>query len=1021
MAGDPYSAYGGSVITQTQAPASTAPVTSTQPASADPYASYGGQSSQPSADPYASYGGSVGTPQQTPATPQALKPSVWQRIKGVWDDLSTTPTPVLAARLLGPKAAAAADVIGTGLIPGAPLQSVFSHMAESQNPVTRDVGSVYSKVGDFEQGIVRSSESPIGLLSMASGTEPVQAALPTAAKVVGTATNAAFATRGVVNLSTPKQKNESDAQYAIRLGSGAAQVFIPALGMAAHLTDSNAAADAVRSQIGTPTEAEVAANAQQGRATVVDDHAATTPVISKPDILSAAVQKTLHVEGALRDAGIDPSQIRNADDAAQVLEQARNVVSSQLDPRVGATIGFSAQRQLAESLNMDVDTLLSRQSGTAFNAESAIASRAVLQASQQNLLDAAKAAANGGADEMDTALQALAQHVLIQDQVKGVASEAGRALGSFRNQQLPETRVANALSNLSNMRPSAQQKVVSLLSKLDLTDERAVNEFTQEITPSTTADKAFELYRNALLSSPKTLIVKGTSEALLLAMETASKATSGAISQLGAKIRGTQPQQYASEAMYFAKGAWDALKDFPAVLSGKLNLADMPEFERSGTRAIKGSIGDIVRVPQTVLNRETNLVWLMNYRGQLNSMAARQALSEGLQGDELAARQAYLAANPSDDMANAASRQALYGTFQRQLGKAGRATQNLINSVPGGRWLAPFFKTPANIVRTSLDYTPIALAKSAIHGDVEGAGRALLGSGIAAAIAWGTMTGKISGGLALDYRKREAQEDAGQVPYAVKVGNSWLSLHKAEPLGMILGLTSDATLALMQHGDTPSTQSRAQEAVRYIVRNLSDLPFLQTLSNFGESLSSDDPLGSAERFLRFQTGSFVPAIVRNAALINDRTYRRPQTIAQGVEQNVPGLTHNVPAVMGTDAQPVQRPESELGGINPFPISTPKDDPAANEIARLGEASIQPVKTITIDGQKVQLTPEESQALQQQDEQTFYDWMSQVVREPEYQQLDDAQKTKMAGAVRQLIGKTRAARLATLRESQNEQQ
>jgi len=299
---------------------------------------------------------------------------------------------------------------------------------------------------------------------------------------------------------------------------------------------------------------------------------------------------------------------------------------------------------------------------------------------------------------------------------------------------------------------------------------------------------------------------------------------------------------------------------------------------------------------------------------------------------------------------------------------------------------------------------------------VEGAGRALLGSGIAAAIAWGTATGKISGGLALDYRKREAQEDAGQSPYSVRVGDSWLSLHKAEPLGMILGLTSDATLALMQHGDTPSADSQVHQAVRYIVRNLSDLPFLQTLSNFGESLSSDDPLGSAQRFLRFQAGSFVPAFVRNAALINDRTYRRPETIAQGIEQNVPGLTQNVPPVMGTDAEPVQRPESELGGINPFPLSTPKNDQAADEIARLGEAAIQPVKTLTISGQRVQLTPDESRTLAQQDEAAFYNYMSQVVREPEYQQLNDAQKTKMTQAVRTLIAKTRAERLAALRES-----
>lgn len=1023
MAGDPYSAYGGSV-TETQPPATNAQPSAPTP---DPYAAYGGQSSQPNADPYASYGGSVGAPQQTPAAQQPPKPSVWQKIRDVWDTATSVPTPVLVARLFGPKAAAAADVVATGILPGAPLQNIFSHMAESQNPVAHDVGAVYSKAGDVETGLVKSGESPVGILTGLTGAEPIAGALPKTARALATAEDIGFAGEGISSAATPKQKNETDWQYAQRLGAAGAQVLLPMVGIAARFTESNAAAEALRAKIGSPTSDQIDAGVKTGKAVIVGTQASTVPVVSKEDVLNSAITKTLQVESALKNAGIDPSTIRTANDVSKMLDDARSLVASQLDPRVTATIGFSAQKQLAESLDMSTDELLQRQSGTAFNAEQAIASRAILQSSQQNLLDAAKAAANGGKPEMDTAMRALAQHVLIRDQVSGVASEAGRALGSFRNDQLPDSRATIALTKAFNtMNPAAKQKAIQMLAKLDTSDERAVNRFVAEISPSTPADKIYELYVNSLLSSPHVVLVKATSEAMTMALETMRQGVAGAMSHFGDIIRQRDPSRFASESFWFARGAWESLADAPKILSGKLDVADSPEFESAGKRAIKGSLGAVVRIPGTILNRQTNLVYWMNRQGMLNALAARRAYSEGLSGDDLNARIAYLSKNPTSQMSQVAHDFALRGTFQQELGRFGKSIQNVTNNanvgvgnykIPLGRLLVPFMRTPINIVKTGLAYSPLGLAKSAFTGDVDAAARGLIGSSIAGAIAYGTLTGHITGGGPLNYQKREAQEDTGWQPYSLHIGDTYISLHKAEPIGLVLGLTADATTALANQGVTPSNQSAAHEAVKYIARNIDDLPFLETISNLSESLDSTDPLSSAQRFLRFEAGSAVPSVIRNAALIADPTYRRAQSIPQGIEANTPGLTENVPAVTGTDAQPVTRPESGLGGINPFPVTTAKGDAATDEIARLGEASIQPVKTITIDGQRVQLTPDESQALQLQDEKQFYDWMAAVVREPEYQELTDAAKVKMTDAVRREVAKTRAARLAAMRNQQ----
>src|SRR5207302_4893499 len=111
---------------------------------------------------------------------------------------------------------------------------------------------------------------------------------------------------------------------------------------------------------------------------------------------------------------------------------------------------------------------------------------------------------------------------------------------------------------------------------------------------------------------------------------------------------------------WFAKGAIEALQHSRAVLSGEFDLADAPGFEPSHQQAIKGKVGDVVRFPSTVLSRQTNLMYVLNFHGELNAQAARVAIGEGLSGPELAARQEYLAANPSAEMTDSAHDTALH-------------------------------------------------------------------------------------------------------------------------------------------------------------------------------------------------------------------------------------------------------------------------------------------------------------------------------------------------------------------------
>ena len=740
--------------------------------------------------------------------------------------------------------------------------------------------------------------------------------------------------------------------------------------------------------------------------TVSDDH---TPVVSRNEILAQRVQTMVNNSAELAKIGVDPSQINTPADVTTLLNRVADHVGSNLDDRAKSVLTFDMQKQLAKELNMSVEDLLGAKSGQAFNAEQAVAARALLHESQNRVIDLAKRA---GSDPsyMEGLTRSLAQHTAILEVVKGTtAKEAGRALGSFRiaEEDLPHTRITDALSKLT---PEAQAKAAQLLAKIDTTDKAAVNQFIQEIKPSTPPDKLFELYRNALLSGPATVIKKGASEATMLALETTKKLVASGLSK----------DRFAAESYWFAKGATQALRHAKAILTGSFQLEDAPGFEETGARAWKGTLGKVIRMPSTILSKQTNLMYAMNYFGELNAQAARAAIREGLTGEELAARQEWLAHNPNEAMQHAAHEVALHNTFQQDLGKFGASVSRTVKAAPGhvGEYLFPFTKTPVNLVKASAEFSPYGLFKGIARGDVNQQAAGLVGSAIALAVAYAALNGHITGGGPVAWQKQQTLESTGWQPYSIKIGNKYYSYHRLEPLGLTFGLVADAIHGAKTGDDPEVTQSKADTAVAHIMRNASSLPFLYEMSALLQAI--DDPSGRrVDNFVDRQIASFIPTGVADIAAATDRTVRHPSNLAETIESRIPRLTSRVPASIDISGKPLQRPSSALGGANPFPWTTDKSDPVVNELARLGFPNEQPPKTVKRPGTSKKvlpwaLTPNESQQIQVEDARQLYAWLQKRVTALDWQGKSDDTKRALIQEERQRIVGTRYARVARMR-------
>ena len=260
------------------------------------------------------------------------------------------------------------------------------------------------------------------------------------------------------------------------------------------------------------------------------------PAVSTDQVLAQRIQQIVNNSGEMQRLGVDPAQIKTPEDIDGMLTRLTDNIRFNADPRL-ATITFESQKQLAADLGMSVEDLLARKSGTAFNAEQAIASRALLQSSSDRVISLAAQADNPASLKDFT--DALAQHQAVMDSVQGATAEAGRALGSFRIKQLPQTKITNALAGLSE---SAQAEAAKLLSKLDVNDQRAVNDFVSKIKPATTGDKVFEYYRNALLSSPHIVAVKAASEASMMALEATKKVVAAGVNKLAGSPKSVTPR-----------------------------------------------------------------------------------------------------------------------------------------------------------------------------------------------------------------------------------------------------------------------------------------------------------------------------------------------------------------------------------------------------------------------------------------------------------------------------------------------
>lgn len=726
---------------------------------------------------------------------------------------------------------------------------------------------------------------------------------------------------------------------------------------------------------------------------------------------------------------INLERINASDDVKRMIDQTAKTFEEQITAARRGVIPHAETQRMADQLGMTADELLQRPVGAAFNDAQGLAVRRINAASAANVVDEAAKFARGEISR-DQFKAAWARHAMIQAQESGIATEAGRALSARRIFVSPEEFKARTLKEIADRLPGGDltDLIADRLARLDVTDVAAVNQFLRSVSQATKWDMIYEAWLSALLSGPQTHAANIVSNAVAVASGAVERSTAGVIESARARILRVPKERFVGEgpaALYGSvAGLREGVRKGVQAFLTELPSQSMTKIDTRVMQAIPGKTGKAIRIPLRALTAADEFFKAVNYSAAIHGAAYRKAAMQGLKGKALIARVAELAASPGSlppALVKGAEAEMLYRTFQQPLGPVGQTLYRLREQTVVGKVIAPFLRTPVNVAKFGLERTPLnafRLMAKQWQGTLRGPAvsdewaKVAIGSAIAAGTATYALEGRISGGGSKSAGERAALQRTGWQPYSVRIGDTWYSYGRIEPLGMIIGATAD----FVELTDQMTEAERAHAASKIslaIANNLTSKTFLRGVSDVLNAIT--DPERYGERWVNSLAGTIVPTGVAVVARATDPTVREVHSTLEAIRARIPIASTELEPKLDLWGNPIQRAGSTGSRlISPVMGSPVNPDPVDAELVRLGLAFVPPRPRLTIQGLAVDLEPKDATMYRRAAGVIARGRVEAILKSPTYERLsDDLRRDQLKRAVQQAHEEARLSMLVVL--------
>ena len=330
--------------------------------------------------------------------------------------------------------------------------------------------------------------------------------------------------------------------------------------------------------------------------------------------------------------------------------------------------------------------------------------------------------------------------------------------------------------------------------------------------------------------------------------------------------------------------------------------------------------------------------------------------------DQAVMIQNEMARNPFDPsrsaLADAAKLYAETNTFTNEIandtvvGTLGNLVGSAKEKLPVFNFVVPFVRTPTNILKFSLDRTPVGLASELLmrrkqltsglnsSDPMERAltrGKIATGVAFSSAMLWYAMSNKdfITGGGPESKEEKDILKNAGWQPYSFKVGDTYVSYQRLDPIATIIGLFADMAEFDTYHDMDGSVAGNLFSMVALsFTQNVTNKSYVKGLDSLLNALR--DPAENSKALLGNTVGGFMPTFftqLQNGG--SERTLRETRNIMDYFVRRSPA-SEALPAkrnFLGEKAT-VKNPPMGLGIVNPLYFSAASDDALDQELVSL---------------------------------------------------------------------------------------
>jgi ribosomal protein L17 len=388
---------------------------------------------------------------------------------------------------------------------------------------------------------------------------------------------------------------------------------------------------------------------------------------------------------------------------------------------------------------------------------------------------------------------------------------------------------------------------------------------------------------------------------------------------------------------------------------------------------------------------------------------------------------------PTAEMIEIATDEALQRTWQdnNTYTKAVNSVRKALNNfnIKGyglGDMVMPFVKTPANLTKAVVDFSPLgainaALKTTQFNKDID-KGIATskqqrevvkawsqvitgsLGMAIMTALA---NAGILTGGSAEDKDVRNFEQNVlGIKPYSIKIGDKTFTYDWAQPLGTTAAMITDTVNSLKNAKDTESKTTAILNGLQSGASVLLDQSFVSGIRNLFE----EDNLINALIETGFNEGAkFTPQFLSQIAQLQDDTARTsyvynniPQTAVNKIKAKIPGLRQTLEPSVDVLGREVKTDNSIFNILlNPTNTGKTNSSKEAEEMYKVykdtgDKATIAPVAPyyITVDSQKIVLSPKQRTQYQKTTGQIALESIDNLLKNNSYTNSNSEEKAEV---------------------------